>query len=147
MFLASTGTWNYSEIESLVQSFQAGSLPRCKWTHHAHLIVALWYLLNYPESEATNRIRYGIQRYNRLAGIKNTPENGYHETLTLFWVKLVSRHLAEMGTNHSLEYLANHLIQTCGNSSFILQYYSRDLLMSYQARITWVEPDLQPLEN
>ncbi|MCP2728197.1 hypothetical protein [Limnofasciculus baicalensis] len=60
-----TKLWTVSEIEDLIQRFENGTLPRGEWTHHAHLIVALWYLTHYPQPEATNYIRNGIKRYNQ----------------------------------------------------------------------------------
>ncbi|MBD2039182.1 hypothetical protein [Microcoleus sp. FACHB-672] len=135
----------FSEIESLIRNFESCTLPRCEWTHHAHLIVALWYLTRYPEQKAINRIRENIQRLNRANGVLTTKDNGYHETITLFWIQIVSRHLLSEGENQTFVNLANSLIHNCGNPSLPLEYYSRDRLMSWKARITWVEPELKSL--
>ncbi|MDY7014636.1 MAG: hypothetical protein SVX43_13740, partial [Cyanobacteriota bacterium] len=43
------------KIVNLVRAFEERTLPRSRWTHAAHLIVALWYLMQYPESEARRR--------------------------------------------------------------------------------------------
>lgn len=133
------------EIERLVRAFERCTLPRCEWTHQAHLIVALWYLTHYSQLEATNCIRYGIQQYNLAHGIKTTKNSGYHETITLFWVRMVCQYLAVAGTNRSIVELANCLIQDYGNPRLTLEYYSRDLLMSQEARRSWVEPNLKSL--
>jgi hypothetical protein len=74
------------EIDRLLRAFEACTLPRSQWNHAAHLTVALWYLVRYSPSEAIQRIRSGIQRYNAAAGIVTTNNSGYHETLTLFWI-------------------------------------------------------------
>jgi hypothetical protein len=42
--------------------------------------------------------------------------------------------------------LANSLIQNYGNPRLTLEYYSKDLLMSQEARRSWVEPDLKSLK-
>ena len=52
------------EIEKLIHEFAACSLRRRHWIHHAHFTVALLYLKRDPLPEATNLIRYCIQRYN-----------------------------------------------------------------------------------
>ncbi|MBW4682358.1 MAG: hypothetical protein KME19_19900 [Microcoleus vaginatus WJT46-NPBG5] len=135
----------FSEIENLIQNFENCTLPRSEWTHHAHLIVALWYLTRYPEQKAINCIRNNIQRLNRATGVLTTKDSGYHETITLFWIKIVSRHLLSEGENHTFINLANSLIHNCGNSSLPLEYYTRERLMSWKARISWVEPDLKSL--
>lgn len=137
----------FEEIENLVGAFEDCTLPRCEWTHHAHLTVALWYLTHYSQLEATNCIRDPIQRYNLAIGIKTTQDSGYHETITLFWVRIVLRYLSAENANCSIVELANGLIHSYGNTRLPLEYYSRDLLMSWEARISWVEPDLKPLDH
>ncbi|MEQ9239018.1 hypothetical protein [Coleofasciculus sp. E2-BRE-01] len=136
-------SWTFAEIERLIQAFEQGTLPRNEWTHQAHLIVALWYLTHYPQPKATDFIRNGIQQYNRAIGIITTKDSGYHETLTLFWVQMVGQYLVAKGKNLSLEALANGLIQDYTNPHLPLEYYSRDYLMSWQARQHWIEPDLK----
>ena len=138
---------SFEEIENLVGAFEDCTLPRCEWTHRAHLTVALWYLTHYSQLEATNCIRDRIQRYNLAIGIKTTQDSGYHETITLFWVRIVLRYLSAENANCSIVELAKGLIHSYGNTRLPLEYYSRDLLMSPEARISWIEPDLKPLER
>lgn len=133
------------EVEHRVRAFERCTLPRGEWTHQAHLLVALWYLSHYSQQEATNCIRRGIQQYNRANGIQATKNSGYHETITLFWVQMVRQYLEVAGKNRSIVELANSLIQNYGNPHLTLEYYSRDLLMSQEARQSWVEPDLKSL--
>src|SRR3712207_4251172 len=77
------------EIFALVRGFDDCSLPCERWTHAAHLTVALWYLLEYDWPEAVARVRSGIKRLNAAHGVVTTRERGYHETLTLFWLRHV----------------------------------------------------------
>lgn len=138
-----------SDIAALISQFQSCTLPREQWTHPAHLKVAFWYLMQEPLLDAVRKIRSGIQRYNTAQGIAMTPTSGYHETLTLFWISLVYQYLEQ----HNLEQhreggfitLLNGLLETYADPQLPLQYYSRDRLMSWEARTRWVEPDLQPL--
>jgi hypothetical protein len=39
----------------------------------------------------------------------------------------------------------NNLAARYANKDLPLEYYSRDHLMSWEARIDWVEPDIKPL--
>lgn len=135
-----------SEIESLIAAFESCTLPRSEWNHYAHLIVALWYLTRYEEAEAVNKVRDRIQFYNSAKGIKTTIDSGYHETITVFWLKVVSRYLLLAPEQNSILDIANKLIDIYGDKCLPLQYYSRDRLMSWEARISWVEPDLQVIE-
>jgi hypothetical protein len=43
--------------------------------------------------------------------------------------------------------LANQLIVECVDRNLPFTYYSRERLMSPEARRGWVEPDLRPLET
>jgi hypothetical protein len=133
------------EIESSIRAFEDCTLPRSQWTHAAHLTIALWYLVRYSPSEATKRIREGIQLYNTAAGIQTTKESGYHETLTLFWIHLVRHYLHTSDSVDSLFRLANELIETYSDRTLPFKYYSRDRLISWEARTYWIEPNLQPL--
>jgi len=135
----------FDEVEHLIRGFESGSLPRPQWTHRAHLTVACWYLVCYPEPEATRRIREGIQRYNQAVGIVTTRESGYHETMTIFWIRMVKSFLREATLECSLVYLINDLTGRYASARLPFEYYSRDRLMSWEARLNWVEPDLKPL--
>ncbi|MBD1810931.1 hypothetical protein NDA07_21010 [Microcoleus vaginatus DQ-U2] len=134
------------EIDSLIHAFQEGNLSRTQWTHEAHLTVALWYLCYDSEQEAINAIRNGIKRYNSAQGIETTKNSGYHETLTLFWVRTIRGYLADESQNRSIVHLANGLIAKYGDRTLPFRYYTRKCLMSWEARINWVEPDLRAIE-
>jgi len=133
------------EVLSLLRRFHDCTLPRDEWTHAAHLTVALWHLLEYDWSEAVSRVRLGIQSYNAAHGIRTTPTGGYHETLTLFWMRRVRTFLEEdRNEARSLVALANDLGAAL-DSRLPLEYYTRERLFSSEARAGWVEPDLKSL--
>ncbi|MEM1168177.1 MAG: hypothetical protein AAGJ08_03580 [Cyanobacteria bacterium P01_H01_bin.35] len=134
-----------NELENLVREFNNCTLSRGNWNHAAHLIVALWYLTNYSESEAINNIRDRIKKYNASMGIKTTKNSGYNETITMFWVKIVRQYVAINLANNSFVEMANNLVNIYKNSALPFEYYSREYLMSWEARKNWVKPDLKPL--
>lgn len=137
-----------AEIESVVRGFESCALSRADWTHAAHLTVALWYHLHLPWTEAEQVIRDGIKRFNASKGILTTPTRGYHETMTLFWIHMVRNYLNDISADRlSFTSLFNGLIERCGRSDLPFEYYSRDRLMSSEARATWVEPDLRQLRK
>ena len=45
-----------------------------------------------------------------------------------------------------MEELVDGLLAACGDKGLPLEYYSRERLLSWDARATWVEPDLKPLD-
>jgi hypothetical protein len=133
------------EILELVRGFEARTLPREKWTHAAHLTVALWYVLQFDWPEAVARVRSGIKLYNEAHGVRSTPAGGYHETLTLFWMRVVRSFLeSDLNEGRALVALANDLVRGAG-SQLPLTFYTRELLFSPEARASWVKPDLKPL--
>lgn len=134
------------EIERLVAGFEDCTLSRASWTHQAHLTVALWYLAGYSGEEATAQIRNGIKRLNAANGVQTTRTGGYHETITLFWIWAVSRYLLLTDARSSIVELANGLIEFYADKNYPLRYYSRERLMSWEARTGWIEPDLKLLD-
>lgn len=146
-----------SVTERVVRKFFSCTLPKQEWTHEAHLRVGLWHLLRYSPSEFLVRLRQSIKRYNVACGIENTDSQGYHETITRFYVLLIARFIETniQSVNKivitpsneivNIDLLANELIKSYGDKSLIFKYYSRDRLMSKTARLEWVEPDLMSL--
>jgi hypothetical protein len=132
-----------AEIETLVRAFEDCTLPRAGWTHQKHLTVALWYLRHYARDQATERIREGIRRFNLSHG--NT--TGYHETITLAWVAVIDRFLARNDHGQPLSLLVRGLLEQCGDKGYLRWFYTEDVLMSDEARRSWVPPDLCPLES
>lgn len=106
--------------------------------------MALWHALNFPPAEALERVRLGIQAYNLSQGVQQTPEGGYHETLTQLYMAVVQDFVRRSGPQ-PVELLAAKLWELCGDKRLPLRFYSRERLMSWEARTTFVEPDLAEL--
>lgn len=135
----------FDEIADLIRGFESGTLPRAEWTHRAHLTVACWYLLCSKEPEATDKIRRGIQAYNKAQGIVTTASSGYHETMTLFWIRIVRHELSKLTLERSLVCLLNEMGLHFADARLPFRYYSYERLMSPEARRVWTEPDLEAL--
>src|ERR1041384_547432 len=99
-------------VARLVCEFEACTLARERWTHEAHLTVGLWYLMQHEEAEATRLIRAGIKRYNQACGIAQTETSGYHETITLFYVRVIRRYLARAPKKMGVDELVRGLLAT-----------------------------------
>ena len=145
IYTETAGYRTADEVFAVVRGFESCTLPREEWTHAAHLTVALWHLLVYPWPEAVARVRAGIRLYNEACDVPNTPERGYHETLTIFWLRFVRSYLlADFNEGRALVSLANELIERAG-SDLPLEYYTRERLFSREARAGWAEPDVRDL--
>jgi hypothetical protein len=132
------------EIEELVERFESCVVAPAEFDHGAHLAVALWYLSRLPYAEAAGRMRAALRRYTA----HHNARSHYNETLTIFWLKLVRRFLVQIvdGDERPLAERADELLSTYGSSKLVFEYYSRALVETPEAKATWREPDLKPLD-
>jgi hypothetical protein len=134
------------DTKEMILQFEAGTLPKEEWTHHAHFVMALWYCFHYPLPHAIQLIKEGIKKYNANSGGHNTADSGYHETITVFYTRLIVNYIFQSNASAHLEALLAELDkQSFLVKDFPLQYYSRELLMSREARKKWIAPDKRPL--
>jgi hypothetical protein len=135
-----------AEVEALVRDFETGALPRRRWTHAAHLVVALWYVRRCEWKTAVRLLRARIKFYNASHGVADTPTSGYHETITIFWLRAVRAFCARTQAHkRGLASLANEMLVALGDKNLPLKFYTRERLMSVEARSRYVEPDLRPV--
>jgi hypothetical protein len=128
----------------LLRRFQECTLTHEEWTHRAHLKVAYLHLREYRPEEALERVRAGIQRLNAAQGVPEAIDHGYHETVTRGWLQLIWVTLCEHGPGETADAFFDKQSQLCAKRA-LLFFYSRDRIMSPEAKYGWVEPDLAPL--
>jgi len=133
------------EVTDLVARFAAATLPASEWTHRAHLTVASWYATHHSPAEALRLVREGILRLNQTHGVPNTPTRGYHETITRFYMQVVTHQLKAEPTSDDWADRANRVYQRLGARDLPLRHYTEARLKSAEARAGWVEPDLRPM--
>jgi len=142
--LPSSGT----PLEALAAAFRARTIPHAEWTHTAHLRVGAWHVQRYGADKALAMLRIGIQRLNEAHGTPNSPTSGYHETITVAYVRLIADFLAACADDEPLERRVERMIAgPLGDRAVLLGFWSQPLLMSERARREWVPPDLAPLEG
>ena len=135
-----------SEIIRIGEGFAACSLPRSEWTHAAHFAAALWLLRTRPELDAATVLPGMIRAYNDSVGRVNDDSGGYHETITQASLRAVKGVLEANPPDLPLFQIVNALMASgLGNPNWLLEYWSRERLMSVEARRQWLEPDLKPL--
>ena len=121
-------------------------LTKAEWTHEAHLRLGFWHLLRFPPDDSLDRLRTAIRNCNLATGGTNTETNGYHETITRFYVAVISQFVSKADRTRPIEELAEELLNQFGSKALPLQYWSRERLYSVEARMGWSEPDLRPLD-
>lgn len=134
------------EAKELIQQFESCELPKEKWTHEAHFVMAFWYCWHKPLPLAVQFIKEGIKRYNISVGGANTDHSGYHETITVFYTKLIINYIMQTAPGQSFENKLSGLWQQGFlQKDYLLHYYSMALLMSKEARKAWIPPDMRLL--
>jgi hypothetical protein len=132
-----------AEIAEVVQKFEACTFSGAEFTHARHLTVLVGYLSRGSEQDALSAMREGLLRFSAHHGASMI----YHETITRFWVCVVDRFLRSRRPTAPLHVLANEVVRRYGDKNMVFDYYSRDRLMSPEARAGWLEPDLCSLDN
>ena len=143
MSVPSTLPATESEITAFLAAFEDGSLPKQCWTHGAHLLAGAWYVHQLGEARALNHMRTCVQRYNVAVGGQNTATDGYHETVTVFWIKLLATHHNPGEPRAAFAHRAVH--DLVANRTIYADFYDYDILASPEARRTWQPPNLRPL--
>jgi hypothetical protein len=127
-----------------LRRFEAGDWPHADWHHREHVKIAYLYLRRYPLEEAINQIRAGIKRLNAVHKTPEAIDRGYHETMTQAWMRLVFFTLCEYGPTETADKFFDDHPQLWQMKTLRF-FYSRDRLMSSDAKAMFVEPDLTPL--
>jgi hypothetical protein len=132
---------NETEINDLLNLFIEKRLPKEKWTHEAHLTAAIWHLVNHDFYEAVCLIKSRIISYNLAVGGENTSTSGYHETITVFWMKWIALFLEQNKNKSLLEVTNQFLRSSLALRSVTEHFYEKEKLMSTEARSIFIEPN------
>ena len=131
-------------VEVTIAAFESGVIPLDQFNHRAHVTVAYLYLTTCGESEALDRMRAGIHGFNAAHKVPATPTSGYHETVTVAWMKLIGAAIRAYGPEaEAAAFLEQHPHLLC--RTLLRAFYTRELIMSAEARQRFVEPDLAGL--
>jgi len=140
-------SWLESEahLDEFLRRLEQHTLPKSEWTHAAHVTMAAGYLTRMTPGEALPLIRDRIKSYNVSVGGENTESSGYHESLTVLWIRLVAHHLSGLDPAMArIDQVRSAVAGFAGRSGIFREYWSFDVVKSVEARREWVEPDLKP---
>lgn len=133
------------DLVLLVRQFESRELPKASWTHEAHFIVGLWYVVHQGPHAALASLRARIRAYNEAVGTLNSESSGYHETLTRLYVWAIAAQLALQPARGLWDQACSLLRSEVVDKAYPLRFYSRERLFSREARAAWLAPDLMPL--
>ena len=135
-----------AEIIRIGEGLFAKTLPRTDWTHAAHFAAALWLMRYRPGLNAAQTLPGLIRAYNESVGRVNDETGGYHETITLASLRAARGILDAYPPDMPIYRIVNALMATnLADPNWLLEYWSRERLMSVEARRTWLEPDRKSL--
>ncbi|MEZ5355112.1 MAG: hypothetical protein R2762_20955 [Bryobacteraceae bacterium] len=133
-----------ASLDAFLRGFEDGSYPSTEWTHEAHIVMATAYLAALPIEDATAHIRGRIPAYNLAQGGQNTDTSGYHETLTIFWIRILADWLTGRTESSRLEKVRAAAAEFGQQRKLHEGYWSFDVVKSVEARRIWVPPDRMP---
>jgi len=124
---------------SVIKGFEQGTWPVAEWRHMHHLVIAVHYISG--EADPMNALRNNIRRYNLSQGGENTEDRGYHETITRFWLEIITRYMASLPPGLTTLQVTNRVIDEFSPKRDLFRdYYDFDVLKSRAARAEWIPP-------
>jgi hypothetical protein len=135
-----------AEIDNFLLAFENGTLPKPEWTHAAHLLTGASYVHALGEAGAADKMRMCVRRYNEAVGGRNTETSGYHETITVAWIKVLAKLLRESQPIERADFAALAVTRYSNDRRYLQRFYDFDLVNSVEARRTWVPPTIGTLD-
>ncbi|HTQ40513.1 MAG TPA: hypothetical protein VMJ32_15920 [Pirellulales bacterium] len=130
--------------EAFLRQFEDCTWPLEQFHHREHVKIAYLYLRRFSFDEALHRMCVGLKRYNATHQVPDALDRGYHETLTQAWMRLVYFTLCEYGpVNTADEFVDQH--PQLWQMKVLRLFYSRDRLISREAKQTYLPPDITKL--
>ena len=103
--------------------------------------MATSYLAESPVDQALERMRRNVRAFAEYHGLRDL----YHETLTMFWMRLLDHVTRTQDADLPLWRRINRIVADWGSRAPVDAHYSRELISSQAARERWMPPDRQPL--
>jgi hypothetical protein len=128
------------EDSEFLDLFHEGTLPGEEFRHRGHLRLAWLVLGHHAPDEAASIVAQNIQSFAAAQGAASR----YHDTLTRFWVRLVSHAMQDAPDAGSIDELLARFPMLL-DKSLPYRHWREKTFNSDKARAGWVEPDLVPL--
>jgi hypothetical protein len=129
---------------TFIATFEKQGFTLDEWHHREHIKLAYLYLSRFSFEEATRKLRSGILALNAHHKVPDAIDRGYHETMTQAWMHVVDCTLKEFGPAENSDAFVDKHTQLLSKRA-LLFFYSRDRIMSAEAKRAFVAPDLTAL--
>ena len=131
-------------LAHIIGGLRNRTLPKAEWTHGAHLTAAVALLNETGLDGALAAMPDMIRRYNEATGVNNTDTEGYHHTITVFYLQVIDDFRRSVHKKTPHEQATALLASPSAARDYALQFYSRELLFSVDARRNYCAPDIKP---
>ncbi|CAE6479143.1 unnamed protein product [Rhizoctonia solani] len=134
-----------------LEAFKAINLP--SWDHYTHVRIAHTILHTHCRQKGKTMIFDGIEKYIKTS--TRTTGKTFHVTMTYFWIQIVHFGMQSMPTEEmQINYGANEdfcrfllLNPYVTDGNLWEDYYSKNVIMTPNAKENMVLPDRKPLPN
>ena len=130
--------------DEFLAAFENCTLPAELWTHRAHVRVAYLLASRHDLCGATDQIRLGLKAYGKVRKTPQAIDSGYHETITAAFMRLVFAANLQTGPYKSSQDFCEAHPELLGSRA-LRKYYSRNHVMTWEAKANFIEPNLCPL--
>lgn len=129
------------EAEKLVSRFMNCTLPADEWDHGGHLVMGLYMHAKHGDTA------YAEIKNHLLQYVKSLGKDGYHETMTRFWLWAIRHFRKEI--EGGLEWTQSNLDDLIFDENLTRRnlwqdFYSEELMMSNEAKQEFLQPDKKP---
>lgn len=123
------------------QRFETFAIAPAEFDHRSHLRLAYTYLVGNDDEAAYSRMREALHAFLEHNDVDPAK---YHDTLTRAWILALQHFMIRTGEARDFNaFVAQHPQML--DSQIMLSHYSADRLFSDDARMRFVEPDLDPI--
>jgi hypothetical protein len=126
--------------DEFLAAFEAATLPNAALRHREHLRLAWLYIRRDGAGRGGAQVRAGLRRFAAAHGVPHL----YHESLTLFWIRLVAHAVEAFPAHRRFEDMLG-CWAGFEDRRAPYRHWRPETLDGTHARREWVEPDLLPL--
>jgi len=134
-----------AQVQHIYIGVKDHSLPKDQWTHGAHLCASVAIVSERGLARAETEMPDIIRSYNLACGVTNSDTEGYHQTLTLFYLRETARYLDQLTTPDWGQRTSALLNTDMAARDYPLRFYSQAHLFSVTSRRIWQPPDIRAL--
>ncbi len=135
------------EARAALAGLRAAALTKAQWTHGAHLVSAVALLDDVGRAAAEAEMPGLIRRLNESMGGVNSDTEGYHHTITVFYLRALEAFLAPHGGASLGEKCEAALAAPIADRAYPLQFYDKAALFSVAARRDYLPPVAPPYDD